>query len=150
MRIDLPQGFEYRLAEIGISAGLGDAFLRVGYIKAFMDGTLGSQTARMLDGSGVEITSRGRASTRSTTDPAPDVASGTPGNARPSSSAVRRAPTTEDRSRGEPQCAHSKRVSTAPHQRQVGGCPGPRSANGPAQTRQRAGRRQSWQESDGR
>ena len=33
-------------------------FFRVGYIKAFMDGTLGSQTARMLDGSGVEITSR--------------------------------------------------------------------------------------------
>ena len=32
--------------------------LRVGYLKAFMDGTLGSQTARMLDGSGVEITSR--------------------------------------------------------------------------------------------
>ena len=28
-----------------------------GYLKAFMDGTLGSQTARMLDGSGVEITS---------------------------------------------------------------------------------------------
>jgi predicted amidohydrolase YtcJ len=27
-------------------------------VKAFMDGTLGSQTARMLDGSGVEITSR--------------------------------------------------------------------------------------------
>ena len=30
----------------------------VGYLKAFMDGTLGSETARMLDGSGVEITSR--------------------------------------------------------------------------------------------
>jgi predicted amidohydrolase YtcJ len=30
----------------------------VGYLKAFMDGTLGSQTARMLDGSGVEITSQ--------------------------------------------------------------------------------------------
>jgi predicted amidohydrolase YtcJ len=30
---------------------------RIGYLKAFMDGTLGSQTARMLDGSGVEITS---------------------------------------------------------------------------------------------
>jgi predicted amidohydrolase YtcJ len=39
-------------------AGLGDDWLRVGYLKAFMDGTLGSQTARMLDGSGVEITSR--------------------------------------------------------------------------------------------
>jgi predicted amidohydrolase YtcJ len=30
----------------------------VGYLKAFMDGTLGSQTARMLDGSGVSITGR--------------------------------------------------------------------------------------------
>jgi predicted amidohydrolase YtcJ len=32
--------------------------LRVGYLKAFMDGTLGSQTARLLDGTGVEITGR--------------------------------------------------------------------------------------------
>jgi predicted amidohydrolase YtcJ len=31
--------------------------LRIGYVKAFMDGTLGSRTARLLDGSGVEITS---------------------------------------------------------------------------------------------
>ncbi len=29
-----------------------------GYIKAFMDGTLGSRTARLLDGTGVQITSR--------------------------------------------------------------------------------------------
>ena len=48
-----------RLAELGLRSGFGDAFLRVGYLKAFMDGTLGSQTARLLDGSGVEITSRG-------------------------------------------------------------------------------------------
>ena len=54
----LPHDHVDRLAEIGISSGLGDSFLRVGYIKAFMDGTLGSQTARMLDGSGVVITSR--------------------------------------------------------------------------------------------
>jgi predicted amidohydrolase YtcJ len=46
------------LAELGISSGLGDDLLRIGYLKVFMDGTLGSQTARMLDGSGVEITSR--------------------------------------------------------------------------------------------
>jgi predicted amidohydrolase YtcJ len=32
--------------------------LRLGYLKVFMDGTLGSQTARLLDGTGVEITSR--------------------------------------------------------------------------------------------
>jgi predicted amidohydrolase YtcJ len=45
------------LAELGIRSGLGDDLVRVGYIKAFMDGTLGSRTARLLDGSGVEITS---------------------------------------------------------------------------------------------
>src|SRR3954470_3821633 len=53
----LPRDHVDRLAEIGVPSGLGDTFLKVGYIKAFMDGTLGSQTARMLDGSGVEITS---------------------------------------------------------------------------------------------
>ena len=37
---------------------IGDDFLRLGYVKTFMDGTLGSQTALMLDGSGVQITSR--------------------------------------------------------------------------------------------
>ena len=46
------------LADLGLRSGFGDTFLRVGYLKAFMDGTLGSQTARMVDGSGVEITSR--------------------------------------------------------------------------------------------
>jgi predicted amidohydrolase YtcJ len=47
-----------RLAELGLRSGFGGAMLRVGYLKAFMDGTLGSQTARRLDGSGVVITSR--------------------------------------------------------------------------------------------
>jgi predicted amidohydrolase YtcJ len=47
-----------RVAELGLRSGFGGAMLRVGYLKAFMDGTLGSQTARMLDGSGVVITSR--------------------------------------------------------------------------------------------
>ena len=46
------------LEGIGLTSGLGDDFLRAGYLKAFMDGTLGSKTARLLDGSGVEITSR--------------------------------------------------------------------------------------------
>src|SRR5438034_1890703 len=46
------------LAALGVRGGFGDPLLRIGYLKAFMDGTLGSQTARMLDGSGVEITSR--------------------------------------------------------------------------------------------
>ena len=45
------------LEAVDVRAGLGDSLLRVGYLKAFMDGTLGSQTARLMDGSGVEITS---------------------------------------------------------------------------------------------
>jgi predicted amidohydrolase YtcJ len=40
-----------------IAPRLDDPMLRIGYVKAFMDGTLGSRTARLLDGSGVEITS---------------------------------------------------------------------------------------------
>jgi hypothetical protein len=45
-------------AALHLHSGFGDDLVRVGYLKAFMDGTLGSQTARMLDGSGVQITSR--------------------------------------------------------------------------------------------
>jgi len=45
------------LRELGLGSGFGDDLLRAGYLKVFMDGTLGSATARMLDGSGVEITS---------------------------------------------------------------------------------------------
>ena len=44
------------LASLGIASGLGSPMLRIGYLKAFMDGTLGSETALMLDGSGVRIT----------------------------------------------------------------------------------------------
>ncbi|MBA3716626.1 MAG: amidohydrolase [Actinobacteria bacterium] len=54
----LPAAMLDEIAAVGLSSGLGDNYLRVGYIKAFMDGTLGSETARLLDGSGVEITSR--------------------------------------------------------------------------------------------
>jgi hypothetical protein len=43
---------------VDVQSGLGDPLLRLGYLKAFMDGTLGSQTARLMDGSGVQITSR--------------------------------------------------------------------------------------------
>jgi predicted amidohydrolase YtcJ len=53
----LPHAQLDSLAELGISSGLGDDLLRIGYLKVFMDGTLGSATARMLDGSGVQITS---------------------------------------------------------------------------------------------
>jgi hypothetical protein len=45
------------LRELGLRSGAGSPMLRLGYLKAFMDGTLGSQTAWMLDGSGVCITS---------------------------------------------------------------------------------------------
>jgi predicted amidohydrolase YtcJ len=46
-----------RLIDGDIRPELHDPLLRIGYVKAFMDGTLGSRTARLLDGSGVEITS---------------------------------------------------------------------------------------------
>ena len=42
----------------GAEPDLHGGLLRIGYVKAFMDGTLGSRTARLLDGTGVEITSR--------------------------------------------------------------------------------------------
>ncbi len=45
------------LEALGLRSGFGDPMLRLGYLKGFMDGTLGSATARLLDGSGVEITS---------------------------------------------------------------------------------------------
>ena len=45
------------LRDLSLHSGLGSSMLRVGYLKVFMDGTLGSQTAWMLDGSGVQITS---------------------------------------------------------------------------------------------
>ncbi len=45
------------LRSVGVSSGLGSEMLRVGYLKAFMDGTLGSGTALRLDGTGVRITS---------------------------------------------------------------------------------------------
>src|SRR5207253_1094268 len=54
----LPYDHVSKLEELGLRAGLGDDFFRIGYLKVFMDGTLGSKTARLLDGSGVEITSR--------------------------------------------------------------------------------------------
>ncbi|MGB2952218.1 MAG: amidohydrolase [Gaiellaceae bacterium] len=54
----LPHEQVDRLAETGIRSGFGSERVKLGYLKVFMDGTLGSQTARMLDGSGVEITKR--------------------------------------------------------------------------------------------
>ena len=54
----LPHEKVGELESADVRSGLGDDYLRLGYLKAFMDGTLGSQTARLLDGTGVEITSR--------------------------------------------------------------------------------------------
>jgi predicted amidohydrolase YtcJ len=48
------------LRELGLRSRFGDDMLRAGYLKVFMDGTLGSATALLLDGSGVEITSSAR------------------------------------------------------------------------------------------
>jgi len=45
------------LKELSVHSGIGSPLLRVGYLKVFMDGTLGSRTAWMADGSGVHITS---------------------------------------------------------------------------------------------
>jgi predicted amidohydrolase YtcJ len=53
----LPHELVGQIGELHLRSGLGDDHLRIGYLKAFMDGTLGSQTAWMLDGSGVTITS---------------------------------------------------------------------------------------------
>jgi len=53
----LPAEQAGHLEELGLRSRLGDDYLRLGYLKAFMDGTLGSQTAWMLDGTGVRITS---------------------------------------------------------------------------------------------
>jgi predicted amidohydrolase YtcJ len=54
----LPHEKVLELESVDVRSGLGDSRLRLGYLKAFMDGTLGSQTARLMDGSGVQITSR--------------------------------------------------------------------------------------------
>jgi predicted amidohydrolase YtcJ len=45
------------LRSLSLRSGVGSPLMRIGYLKVFMDGTLGSQTAWMLDGSGVQITS---------------------------------------------------------------------------------------------
>jgi predicted amidohydrolase YtcJ len=54
----LPAEKADELRDVDIRSCFGNPRLKLGYLKVFMDGTLGSQTARMLDGTGVEITSR--------------------------------------------------------------------------------------------
>ncbi len=41
---------------LGIASGVGDLWLRIWGVKAFLDGSLGSRTAEMLDGTGVAVT----------------------------------------------------------------------------------------------
>jgi predicted amidohydrolase YtcJ len=53
----LPHDRVDELGTLGVRSGFGDDLLRVGYLKVFMDGTLGSRTALLADGSGVRITS---------------------------------------------------------------------------------------------
>jgi predicted amidohydrolase YtcJ len=53
----VPHAQVEELSSLGLRSGFGSALLRLGYLKVFMDGTLGSGTAWLLDGSGVRITS---------------------------------------------------------------------------------------------
>ncbi len=53
----VPHDMLRALRPLALRSGFGSPLLRIGYLKVFMDGTLGSQTAWMLDGSGVQITS---------------------------------------------------------------------------------------------
>jgi predicted amidohydrolase YtcJ len=54
----IPHELLEHVSELSFRSGFGDEYLRVGYLKCFMDGTLGSQTALLTDGTGVRITSR--------------------------------------------------------------------------------------------
>ena len=54
----LPHELVSELASLRLRSAFGSERLRLGALKAFMDGTLGSQTALLLDGGGVEITTR--------------------------------------------------------------------------------------------
>ena len=54
----IPHALVDEAGALSLRSGFGDEFLRIGYLKCFMDGTLGSQTALLTDGTGVEITSR--------------------------------------------------------------------------------------------
>lgn len=97
---------------------------------------------------GVLTTSAGVPGTVSSTCSRPEVRTGTAGNARPSSSAVRRAPTTCARSRNPPHSEQCQPVSSRPHHAHHG-APASRASKGPAQCRHRAGSRHRAQASRG-
>ncbi len=91
-------------------------------------------------GPGVLTTNAGVPGTVSSTCSRPDVRTGTAGNARPNSSAVRRAPTICARNRNPPHSGQCQEVSSTPHHPQrstPASCP----SNGPAQCRHRAAAR---------
>src|SRR5450759_1094961 len=96
------------------------------------------------------MTRLGLPETDVSTSPAPEVWTVTPGNALPSTAAVRRAPATVDRTSAPPQLLHSKAAATVPHHRHIGTASTAFNANGPWQRGQRAGSRHFWQDNDGR
>jgi predicted amidohydrolase YtcJ len=49
---NLPLADLHHAERMGVRSGWGDAWLRIWGVKAFLDGSLGSRTAEMLDGSG--------------------------------------------------------------------------------------------------
>jgi predicted amidohydrolase YtcJ len=51
---NLPLGDLPHAERMGVRSGWGDQWLRIWGVKAFLDGSLGSRTAEMLDGSGVQ------------------------------------------------------------------------------------------------
>lgn len=51
--VNLPVAKLDSAQQLGIRSGWGDSHLRVWGVKAFMDGSLGSRTAEMLDGTGI-------------------------------------------------------------------------------------------------
>ncbi len=95
------------------------------------------------------MTRAGAAPTEARTVSRPEVRTGTLGKARPSSSAVRRAPTTLARSRNPPHSWQLQSAAGRPHQPQAGVPPSSRTSRGPAQDAHLAGSRQRSQASRG-
>ncbi len=84
------------------------------------------------------MTSAGSAGTAASTCWPPEVRTGTPGKARPSSSAVRAAPVTSARRLARPQRAQVQSAARAPHHRQPGISCEPPISSGPPQAAHRA------------
>jgi len=56
---NLPYADLKHAERLGVRSGWGDAWLRIWGVKAFLDGSLGSRTAEMLDGRGVPVLEQG-------------------------------------------------------------------------------------------